>query len=77
MKTPKVKPATTDAAKAGADNAEDAAKKPITFVLTKNHGLIHNGRASQFYEAGTEFDGETDADVIAQLSKSGAQLEQQ
>ncbi len=46
------------------------------FVLKKSHGLVMHGRESKFYAAGTEFDPETDALIIAELAKSGAQIEQ-
>ena len=65
------------------------ARKPITeqsapeavqdsalrFVLKKNHGYIANGRLNKFYAAGTEFDAEADANLIAELVKTGATFE--
>ncbi|MDE1139967.1 MAG: hypothetical protein PW999_09990 [Paraburkholderia tropica] len=55
---------------------QEAPAQPAKFVLKKNHGVLTMGRASQFYAAGTEFDSEADANLIAQLIQSGAILEQ-
>jgi hypothetical protein len=43
--------------------------------LLKNHGLTIDGRAHQFYAAGTVFDAVTDAQIISALTRSGAQME--
>lgn len=48
--------------------------EPAHFVLARNHGLVVVGRACQFYPAGTVLDAETDAELISQLVKSGAQF---
>lgn len=59
------------------DQQNSAAEGSVTFLLKKSHGLIHNGRASRFYEAGTEFDAKEDGEVISLLAAAGAQIEQQ
>lgn len=47
---------------------------PPTFILLKNHGLHADGRTSEFFAAGTEFDAERDARTIARLAQAGASL---
>jgi hypothetical protein len=61
--------------KASQGSAEQVAT-PGNFVLKRNHGMVINGRASAFYEAGREFHPVDDAELIARLSSSGAELEQ-
>lgn len=69
------KPKTAPKSKASQDTAEQVAT-PGKFVLKRNHGMVINGRASAFYEAGREFHPVDDAEIIARLSSSGAILEQ-
>lgn len=44
--------------------------------LRKNHGTTRNGRICAFYEAGSQFDPIDDAELIATLVQSGAQLDE-
>jgi hypothetical protein len=44
--------------------------------LRRNHGRITNGRDCKFYVVGTEFDLIEDAELIASLVQSGAQLDE-
>lgn len=59
----------------GASTAKAPASRSV-FVLQKNHGLIKQGRASQFFAAGTEFDPAKDGELISALAQSGALIEQ-
>lgn len=45
------------------------------YVLKKSHGVVMNGRTSHHYPAGTSFDIEKDAAIIALLARTGAQFE--
>jgi len=56
-----------------ADAPAATASRP-TFVLLKNHGLHSDGRTSEFFAAGTEFDTERDARTITRLAQAGAAL---
>lgn len=51
-----------------------------TLKLRKNHGMIHGknrqGRICAFYEAGSQFDAVDDAELIAMLVQSGAELDE-
>lgn len=62
---------------AKAQSAPDDApvSAPPKMVLKKNHGLVIDGKANQFYPAGTELDPEADVALIAQLVQSGAIFE--
>jgi hypothetical protein len=61
------------------DGAQDQGAAPQgdgveRFVLARNHGLVVGG-VCRHYEAGTEFDPETDGALISQLIRAGAQFE--
>jgi hypothetical protein len=56
-------------------NDEVDAQKRSVFVLMKNHGLTKHGRTHHFYEAGTEFNPESDKETISALAQSGALIE--
>jgi len=53
----------------------DEQKSSGKFVLKKNHGLLEGGRSGRFFEAGSEFDPETQSDLISLLIQSGAIFE--
>ncbi|MFH5067216.1 hypothetical protein ACHHY8_02535 [Enterobacter cloacae complex sp. 2024EL-00215] len=56
-----------------AEENESAAK---VWVLTHNHGIVSYGRSGTFLEAGKELTEGEDDDLIAQLVRSGAVLEE-
>ncbi|SDR37600.1 hypothetical protein SAMN05443245_5243 [Paraburkholderia fungorum] len=55
--------------------AESGEPKAERFVLKKNHGLLLQGRSSQHFSAGTEFDPIKDRELVSQLFQSGAIFE--
>jgi len=59
-----------------AATTDTAAAASGKFRLLKNHGLASHGKASEFYCADTEFDAVEDAELIAELVRSGAHIEQ-
>lgn len=70
-----VKPEPVVAPVPAVSEAEAPAVRHV-FVLMKNHGIHTDGRKSEFFAAGTEFDAEKDATTITRLARSGAILEQ-
>lgn len=51
-------------------------EQKVKFMLMKNHGVIIDGKTNKLYEAGTEFDPESDSALISALIRSGAALEE-
>jgi hypothetical protein len=59
------------------ESTKQAATQPTSKLkLRKNHGKTSHGRDCKFYVAGTEFDRVEDAELIASLVQSGAQLDE-
>lgn len=64
------------AAEAQGADAVEMAVDGGAVVLAKNFGMTINGRASQFFEAGTVFDAVDDKEIVHALVKAGAKFEE-
>lgn len=54
---------------------QDIPESPAKMVLKKSAGFIADGKTNHFFPAGSEFDPERDAEVIAFLIRAGAVFE--
>jgi hypothetical protein len=54
-----------------------AESNPATFVLKKNHGMIHDGKHHKFHSEGEVFHVGKDDKLIHALMQSGAILERE